>query len=258
MILYPELCAVLGTGFSVSMNLYNAMLIEGVKTLPVVEIVAAGQRAMNEQLAMYLDAGRRVHVKDEPFYDLLALKLEQAVHLYHAHNPMKDWRILQSEKTYEAHGNCRIDVLADPLDGLGPAVVDYKLKVKLDPEWLDAEIDKHAKTQQRFHYQWATGAKRFYIVLVVLAGNRKKITPYVKLSAPFGASPYYDSGLWLKDATFLWGDMASLKSLSPRAIGGSAVHEDKWGPCEYEDACLTHTLDEAAMSVQYVKIERSK
>jgi hypothetical protein len=260
---YPELCAVLGDGFSVSMNLLNSLIIEGVTTLPRPEILAIGQRAMSDKLATYLDAGRRIHTKDEAFADLLPLRLEQAVNLYIDNNPLKDWRIIQSEKTYEQHGRCRIDVLADPLDSLGPAVVDYKLKAKLDPEWLDVEIDKHAKTQQRFHYQWATGAKRFYIILVVLAGNRKKITPYIKISAPFGASPYYDSGLWLEDAESLWYRMGQDKQVlafSPdiRNIDGSAVHEDKWGPCEFEDACMTHALDEAAMNVQYVKIERSK
>lgn len=260
---YPELCAVLGDGFSASMNLLNSMLIEGVVTLPRTEILAVGQAAMSDKLAAYLEAGRRIHTKDEEFADLLPLRLEQAVNLYIDHNPLKDWKLLQSEKTYEQHGRCRIDVLADPLDSLGPAVVDYKLKVKLDPEWLDAEIDKHAKTQQRFHYQWATGAKRFYIVLVVLAGNRKKITPYVKLSAPFGASPYYDSGLWHQDAMAQWYFMATAKAELERgrpmyAIPGSQVHEDKWGPCEFEDACLTHVLDEKAMAVQYVQIQRSK
>jgi hypothetical protein len=216
---------------------------------------------MSDKLATYIDAGRRIHTKDEAFADLLPLRLEQAVELYMTNNPLKTWRLLQSEKTYEQHGRCRIDVLADPLDGLGPAVVDYKLKAKLDPEWLDSEIDKHAHTQQRFHYQWATNAKRFYIVLVVLAGNRKRITPYVKLSAPFGASPYYDSGLWLKDTKLLWWQMDQAKQLSDGqglSPGGSAVHEDKWGPCEFEDACLAHALDEQAMSIQYVKIERSK
>lgn len=268
LIQYPELCAMLGDGFSVSMNLLNSMIIEGASTnslIPMAEIVSVGTKAMSERLATDIDAGRRIHTKDEAFADLLPLKLDQAVQLYISQNPLKDWKILQSEKTYLEHGKCRIDVLADPMDGLGPAVVDYKVKVKLDPEWMDAELEKHAKTQQRFHYQWATGANRFFIVLVVLAGNRKKITPYTKLSPPYGESAYFERGLWLKDSKATWKRMTDVKAIlaenEPGDIGwvaGSQVHEDKWGACEYEDACLVHALDEQAMAVQYVQIPRNK
>jgi hypothetical protein len=242
------------------MNLYNAMVIEGATTFPMAEIVGIGNRTMSERLAAYQDAGRRIDEKFIEFSDLLPLRLDQAVQVYMAQNPLKDWKLLQSEKTYDEFGRCRIDLLAE--DEVGQAVLDYKVKVKLDPEWESKSVNDHANGNQRFHYQHATGAKRFGIILVVLGGNRKKVKPYTKVFL-FGDSPYYDSGLWFNDAREHWQRMSVYKHAREQFgdrvfIPGSVVHEDKFGPCEYEDACMVHNLDPQAMAVQYVKIERSK
>lgn len=253
---YPELCAVLGDGFAASMERLNTLFINGVALIPVAEVIEAGNVVMRERLDRDLEAGRRIHEKDLNFSDLLPLKLDQAVRLYLQANPLKDWKILQTEKTYEDHGYARIDLLAE--DSLGPAVFDYKVKVKLDKKWEDAEFEKFGRSQQRFHYQWAAGVKRFFIILVVLGPK-----PYVKLSPPFGDSKYFDSGLWLADSQGVWQHMGFLKDAIEQYgdklhIDGAPTHADQYGPCEFEEACLTHALDPAAMSIEYVKVERKR
>lgn len=257
---YPELCAVLGDGFSESMRVLNAYIINGVSTIPIAEVIEAGNKAMRDRLEVDLEAGRRIHEKDIPFSDLLPLKLDQAVNLYLAQNPLKDWKIIQAEKTYDDHGYARIDVLAE--DSLGPAVFDYKVKVKLDKEWEDAEFERHGRSQQRFHYQWAAGVDRFFIILVVLGGNKKAAKPRVVLSPPYGKSAYFEKGLWLEDSKSLWRQMDYIREqvdmYDPRVAPGSPIHADQFGACEYEQACLTHALNPKSMAIEYVKVERKK
>ncbi len=253
-IAYPELCAVLGDGFSESMRLYNTQLINGVYQPSLPEIVAAGNRVMSERLAADIEAGRRIHEKDVAFADLLPLKLDRAVQLYMRQNPLKGWKLLNAELSFPNFGNCRIDLLAE--DSVGRAVFDYKVKVKLDSKWEDAEFEKHSRSQQRFHYQWAAGVKRFFIILVVLGPK-----PYVKVSAPYGDSQYFDSGLWMFDSQSLWAYMREMRNALEAGepfsnIPGAPIHQDQYGPCEYEDACLVHALDPAAINTQYVQIER--
>lgn len=257
---YPELCAVLGDGFSESMRVFNTSLITGNSTISVEEVVEAGNKTMQDRLDADFAAGRRIDEKDIPFYDILQAKLEQAVKLYIEQNPLKAWRIIQAEKTYDDYGSARIDVLAK--DSFGPAVFDYKIKVKLDKEWEDAEFERHRRSQQRFHYQWATGADRFFIILVVLGGNKKAAKPRVVLSPPYGGLEYFKTGLWLSDSKAWWQVMDSVLESGIAddlyAIPGSPTHADQFGACEYEQACLTHALDPKAMAIEYVKVERRK
>jgi len=247
---YPELCAILGEGFSASMHELNTCIMAG-RDKGMAEIVLRGQSTIKTRLDADIAAGRRIHEKDVEYADKLPMLLDKAVQLYLNHNPLTDWKILQSEETYPNHGRCRLDVLAD--DGNGPSVVDYKVKVKLESRWEDAEFAKFARSQQRFHYQWAAQTPRFYIVLVVL-GPR----PYVKLSPPYGDMPFFESGDWQRTSRSIWVQMASMEPYieNVSSIPGSAVHDDKFGPCEYEDACFQHNLDPQSMRLQFVKLER--
>lgn len=257
MIDYSELCAVLGDGYAESMRVFNTHSINGVAPI-LAEVIEAGHKAMRERLDVDLDAGRRIHEKDIPFYDLLPAKLEQAVTLYFAQNPLNGWTVLQAEKTYDQHGYARIDLLAK--DQFGPAVFDYKVKVKLDKEWEDAEFERYGRSQQRFHYQWAAGVERFFIILVVLGGNKKAAKPRVVLSPPYGKMAYFEQGVWLNDSRALWQRMDYIRqhAYDARMVPGSPIHADQFGACEYEQACLTHALDPKAMEIEYVKVERRK
>lgn len=251
---YPELCAVLGDGFSESMRVLNEFKREGVVQLPMAEIVRAGHTKMRQRLEKDQDAGRTIHEKDREFADLLPLRLDQAVNLYIAQYPLTDWTILQAEQEYPEHGKARLDLIARDVNG--PAIFDYKVKVKFNPAWEDETLASYGRSQQRWHYQWMTGIERFYIILVVLE-PKPKGKPYVKLSAPFQPSAYDAAGLHMTDSAATWETMSEYVDSALHAIPGALTHEDEWGECEYVDACLTHLLDERAMAVQYVKTERS-
>lgn len=255
---YPELCAVLGEGFAESMRVFNTRIING-DTPVMAEVIAVGHRTIHDRLDASLAAGRRIHEKDISFCDMLPAKLEQAVTLYFEQNPLDGWTLIQAETTYDQHGFARIDLLAKDQSGL--AVFDYKVKVKLDKEWEDAEFERHGRSQQRYHYQWMTGAERFFVILVILGGSKKAAKPRVVLSPPYGKTAYFESGLWLDDSRSLWQRMdyyIQQHIYDPRMVPGSPIHADQFGVCEYEQACLTHALDPKAMEIEYVPIERRK
>ncbi len=244
---YPELCAVLGDGFSKAMEIYNTGLIKGEVHRPET-LIAQGVTTMDERLEWELAAGRRINSKDEEFREKLPSLLEKAVELYIKTDPLQGWTILEAEKTFEEHGKARLDILA--ADQEGPAILDYKVKVKLNKEWEGGELEKHARGWQRSHYTWMTGVKRFYIILVVLAPK-----PYIKLE-PYLATEY-DAKIWPNDAARIWADMNTylpVKNLSE--VRGSASHVDEWGACPYQAACLDYALDPERMAVSYVKVER--
>lgn len=248
---YPELCAVLGDGFSKVMEVYNTGLIKGEIHRPEM-LIPAGVTAMDERLEWELQAGRRINSKDEEFRDKLPSLLEKAVDLYTKTDPLQGWTILEAEQTYTNHGRARLDLLA--ADQEGPAVLDYKVKVKLNKEWEAGELEKHAKGWQRSHYTWMTGVKRFFIILVVLAPK-----PYVKLE-PYLATEY-DEKVWPRDAAATWYRMEHTKGVleseaSLLAVPGSASHVDELGACPYQAACLDYALDPERMAVSYVKVER--
>lgn len=247
---YPELCAVLGDGFSKTMEIHNTGLMKGEVHRPEM-LIPAGVTVMEERLEWDLSAGRRIAPKDEEFREKLPSLLEKAVDLYIKTDPLQGWTIHEVEKTYEDHGWARLDLLAS--DQEGPAVLDYKVKVKLESKWEGGELEKHAKGWQRPHYMWMTGVKRFYIILVVLAPK-----PYIKLE-PYMVTEY-DRTLWKLDAARIWSRMSdygeTVKSLSLVNVEGSASHIDEWGACPYQAACLDYALDPERMAVQYVQVER--
>ena len=251
---YPELCAVLGDGFSSSMHFLNKGLIANIVP-PLNLVIECGQLTMKKRLEADLDAGRRINSgKDEAYADSLPMLLEKAVNLYVKADPLKDWTILQAELSYPDHGNARIDLLAS--DSLGAGVFDYKVKVSMEEKWEAKTVAQFANSHQRFHYQWCAGTKRFFIVLIVLGPK-----PYVKV-CPFGDSRYFDSGLWERDASGQWFVMEQTRAARETVSGhlsmimGSPIHQDQYGPCEYEEACLEMGLDEQLMNISYVKIER--
>lgn len=251
---YPELCAVLGDGFSKAMELYNTGLMRG-EVHRVEQLLQVGVTTMDERLEWDLAAGRRIALDQEEFRGKLPALLEKALDLYIKVDPLQGWTILEVEKTYEEHGYARLDLLAANQDG--GAVLDYKVKVKLAKDWEAKELEKHAKGWQRPHYLWMTGVKRFFIVMVVLGPK-----PYVKLE-PYEQTTY-DEKVWHFDATRIWQRMSIEKEglfaegASLIDVPGSASHVDEWGACPYQSACLDYALDPERMAVQYIQVERKK
>ncbi len=246
---YPELCAVLGDGFSKAMEVYNKGLLAGEVHRSEV-LVARGIETMDERLAHDLEAGRRLAAgQAEEFREKLPALLEKAVELYMKVDPLQGWTIREVEKTYEQHGFARLDLLAEDSQGL--AVLDYKVKVKLNKEWEGGELEKHAKGWQRPHYMWMSGVKRFFIILVVLGPK-----PYIKLE-PYSATEY-DEKVWKGDARSLWFRMDEAKNISFQDIAGSASHVDEWGACPFQAACLDYALDPERMAVKYVQVEKRR
>ena len=247
---YPELCAVLGDGFSKAMEIYNGGLKAGEIHRPEV-LVAKGIETMDERLNWDLDAGRRLAAgQAEEFREKLPAMLEKAIDLYVKVDPLQGWTIHEVEKTYEEHGYARLDLLAS--QGDVKAVLDYKVKVKLQKEWETRELEKHAKGQQRPHYAWMSGTERFYIILVVL-GPR----PYIKLE-PYERSAYEKSGLWQYDSSYQWQRMEAMRELPFAQVPGSVSHVDEWGDCPHQAACLDYALDPERMAVKYVQVPKRK
>ncbi len=61
---------------------------------------------------------------------------------------------------------------------------------------------------------------------------------------------------WQDSAEMYWNEM-ELIDKAVRNPKQAAVHETKYGPCEFEWACFNADLDPAMMRAKYIQIERS-
>ena len=248
---YPELAGVMGTAFAKSMEQYN-LAIQRIGSVPptpylgsIIEAGVADSKAALDKIKM---DGRAIErISDREFADGIPGKIKKLVELYHKHNPYIGWKIIAVEKTYEDHGNCRPDLLAESPRG-DLVVIDYKVKIKLEAAWRQKTLRQYTDDWQMMHYAWATGATSYAICLVVLGPK-----PYVE-SAPFAIHPQYRH-IWGSDAQSIWAHMQDVKDKKMVAYG-ITKHWDEYGDCKYINACTKYGLSTQQMAVEFIQVER--
>ena len=241
-IAYPELCAVLGHGFS-----YFAATVNSGRGI-IGEALQLATAEMDAELQhRLLNGGRRITAdKDKEFADTLPTLLRKAANLLMANNPITRYKIVAVEQDLSDEDKGRPDVVV--LDSEGQFPVDYKLKVKLEAQWMSKELRKYDRSWQMRHYASGLSSLRYAIVLIVL-GPKPSVhfEPY-SISSPI-------LRLHQNNAVQLWANMQA-SSDDPRHQLTNPKHYDEYGPCEMVDACETYMLDEQAMSLQYVQLPR--
>ena len=148
--------------------------------------------------------------------------------------------------------NCILDVVGKK-NGI-PYFVDYKVKNKCKPDYIDQELEKYRYDwKEARHYPWAlsevTGQRveEYTVVMFILQ-------PFKVVSRTYAVNWKMVERWALENegAHGLWDVMDGAQWQSNACMGG------QW-PCEYLDACWTYNLDRAKMKAGgLIKVERLK
>ena len=136
--------------------------------------------------------------------------------------------------------NCILDVVGKK-NGI-PYFVDYKVKNKCKPDYIDQELEKYRYDwKEARHYPWAlsevTGQRveEYTVVMFILQ-------PFKVVSRTYAVN-WKMVERWAlenKGVYGLWDEMDGAQWQSNACMGG------QW-PCEYLDACWTYDLDREKM-----------
>ena len=206
---------------------------------------------------LYADAlahGARVGEWDQAQAAAIPRRVARAITAYIAEDAAErlipaSWSLLAVEHAFPDYGYARPDLVVH--DGLGPAIVDLKTRLTLDPRWRERELMRYRHSWQLLHYAWAWGqyaqcrVGRYYICLVVLEPRFSvELMPYPITSEALA--------VWEQSAQRVWAQMAAEDQGAARPWM-AAKHADEFGNCEFYDACFTHQWDEARMAVDYMR-----
>lgn len=178
-----------------------------------------------------------------------------AVQHYPKHDPIpKTWMLDAFEE--ELPDGSRIDMGGRTQHGV-PFCLDFKSTTWCKPDGIQARLREYEHSWQLHHYAEVYGAKlgepvrQVHIVLVAFAPE---------FSATLGTF-YLDPELadwWKQSAQSTWQAMQAKVETPLHALPMAAEHGDKWGRCEYYDACFKFGRDPELMQSGYLHIERRK
>lgn len=181
--------------------------------------------------------------------------LEQGVKLYPANDPIpKSWELLAFEE--ELEDGARIDLGGRNANGR-PFCLDFKTTMWCKPDDIPNRLNEYAYSWQCYHYADAYGRKlgepvnQFCIVFIVF---RPVFTVVLRT---FEIEPEVMEW-WQNSAGQYWNEMQALKDEPLNMIPMDVEHYDKWGKCEFYDACFKYGKDPELMDAHYIQIERRK
>jgi hypothetical protein len=181
-------------------------------------------------------------------------RINKALTAYCTADPLPPtWRIVTAEETLTEHGMARPDLVLR--DDLGLAVLDYKVKMRMDDRSRLKVIAEYGNLHQTLHYAWALTdvmreqVQRYYICLVVCE-------PKLKIEVlPYEVNPetlrWWEAGM-----REVWARMeAEEKGLAKP--WPAAQHFDQWGRCEYEEACFRLRCEPSLMRMKYTNTKET-
>jgi hypothetical protein len=249
--------AILGGGFARGMQEWYGK--EGDKTAAprIGEIWAANE------VAFLVDSGVQPQ-NDEVagLLDQIPTLTKNAIYKFLDKNPIpQDWTILASELEM-GEEKCRLDL--GVRDNSGPAIIDFKTKLKLEARYRAKTIEEYRFNPQQLHYCWRFSqiinepVLRYYIVLVSLQ-------PTFQASIHQFDVPQKTLEFWEKSYQYHWQSM-SITDYEVK-IGREEYGEDvdfippgnfnncitRYGPCEFQPACHEYHHDPQLMAVEFVR-----
>lgn len=141
--------------------------------------------------------------------------------------------------------NCILDVVGKK-NGI-PYFVDYKVKNKCKPDYIDQELEKYRYDwKEARHYPWALSevcgqrVEEYSVVMFILGPQFKVVQRTYQVNWPVVHR-------WIESIndTDLWSMMLE-DAISEVAHQSNACMGGQW-PCEYLDACWTYDLDREKM-----------
>ncbi len=215
----------------------------------------------NDEITRFRAAGGVV--TDETFESRIPPLMQRALEHYVKTSPISVmWQIHSIEHVFEHAGNARADLIV--IDDEGYAPVDYKMKETLYVKPGETRDAARARTLleydhdwQQHHYVWAIRrfmgqpCNHYYICLGELAPK-----PVFTLQR-FDVSERAIQ-LWIDAAHGWWADMYDTDIDMINAPRMSPVHDNKFGKCEFYDACVTYELDQERYKHKYITVERRR
>ena len=194
--------------------------------------------------------------------DFEEVPLIKALTFYYTWFHTQPWEVLAVEQPIPTWGNSRPDLVARIGGKL--VVVDNKWKWSLYIKPGETKDQARNRTLLEYEHAWQF---RHYLSAVsdvyrepcdtycIVLGE---VTPKPVVTVqPFTVSDR-ELDRWLYGARYYWGDMAYLDQETLMLNHpGAAIHESKYGPCEFQWACFDSNLDREKMTDMYVLIERS-
>ncbi len=217
--------------------------------------------AWKEALAEYegalqhsLDSGRMLGQTAFSADTAAKERLQRFLHLGIDQDPLvsSGWNITDTEYKFVRSG-ARADLIGyDPEGRL--SVLDYKCMTewparKQRTKYFEQHFNGNQAMTYKFEAEYEKGIPidRFYICLLTLEPQEIEVR---------GMS--YDPrryALWLDSAEVSWRRMEIEDELETPSTE-NASHENTWGPCQYQEACLYMARDPKLMQRSYVKVER--
>ena len=218
-------------------------------------------QSWNSEVEKFLAAGGVI--TDETYATRLLPLLERGLAHYAANDIIPaHWQIHSVERKFELGGNARPDVIV--IDDEGYAPVDYKMKETLYIKPGETRDAARARTLAEFnndwqlhHYVWCVRrflgqpCDHYYIVLGELSPRPRFTIQRFDVSERAYQQWVDAAHGWWSDMYATECDMINLPRMAP-------THESKYGPCEFQYACLEANLDPQKYQHKYITVERSK
>ena len=206
----------------------------------------------------------------------LPLKAQTLVTRWLQQNPVpKEWQIVAVEHMLKDYGYCKIDLLVHPYPMDRLAVLDAKVKLRLEKKEFTKELEKFAYSWQFMHYAWAAEqhyeepVQDYFVMMVVLEPSFQIVLE------PYTINPELMQ-LWEQCARSAWAVMAAMDG-EPGDLDALVWRGDDYGPYpqplypyhtwewftrygrrEYTDAFLRHRLHDHLMRQDYINTKEEE
>jgi hypothetical protein len=259
-----DLAAIVGQSFAAGVGTYNNLRKEHEAGGGVVTTLDKQRAAeacsgialgvMHQHLREVERLGLVIAATEDGYLNDMPTMIRKAVQSYCLNDPLPaSWRIVDVEREFPEHGPCRPDLMVR--DDFGLAVVDYKSKVYLAPQYRSKTEMEYLNHDQMHHYAWSgeevygEPVQRYHIALSVFTPrfDAKLISQEINPET---------LKLWLTGRRKVWARMAEDDADGMPAL--AADHSDKFGQCEYYAACFRHRLDPELMKHDYINAKEAE
>ncbi len=263
----PTLAAICGKGIALGLGVYNNYRKQLEDKGRQINTLTQDERADVTKYAM--DVGLR-HANDElediergeyiwqstaeSYFRTVQDRIGGTIFKYIESDPIKpESRIIAVEHDLGPdYGGARIDLVFAEEDER--RILDYKTAGQYRAQYHEADMEKYRDLFQILHYAWAWEDKykvkipQYYICHLVTQGYRCEMRPYYINPETLM--------LWYQATSQFWPIMEEIEN-GTRNPWMVAEHSDKWGRCEFYEACFKYRFDEQAMKSRYTKVVRN-
>lgn len=265
-----ELAAILGDAFHLAHGeYYRAGAPERTDEL-VEDLTQQARKKVVNELELLDSMGFECKLKSLDLRNALPLKAQTLVARWlRANKVPRDWDIVSVEHMLTDYGYCKLDLTVRPKPVERLAILDAKVKLRLEKKDFARELDKFAFSWQFMHYTWAAQqhheepVKDYFVMMVVLEpGFHIELEHYT-------VDPELMQ-LWEQSAKACWAIMAAIEGDPHDLLALTRADEPvtqalypwhgfdwftRWGRRPMTDAFLRHRLHDHLMREEYINVK---